>query len=504
MSQPLLEAGILAFGESTGAGRLHRRKNALTQGPWIVRRSCEAAGLVVHDLHERWRPVPIVMAGLFWWEHLYDLISTLADAGIEPSRTRRRGKPWIFVGGQLPSYNPGPLRELADLACIGDGEQAAPAALRILAEGGTPRDCLGIPGIYVSEADNRAAWQQAPDILATVRWPFWNATRTEGESGVRVDAEYERRLEIARGCRRKCLFCGVSWTKSYRELPVDVAVEAVRSTEGAVKSFAPDPLRHSGWKAIDDAYRSTGRVNNASDISTTAILEAGNTGRSGSKMTGIDGLSERLRAALAKPLRREQLREVVRLASSAPGALHCYQIVDLPGEQQADYDEWIEDLRDSVVERDRFVLTVGLNTFNPTPHTPLQWEGIRLENDTMAAYWRALEILGPADGRRLQHKMLARPFGAGRRLLEASVLRGVPELWPLYLATAAHRVRLDTVAKVRLAARQLRVLDHLDATVAPRDPSVLAPWETRVETPWPRSTLLAARAHYHRRMGLPL
>jgi hypothetical protein len=499
-------AGILGFGVATSSGRAKRAKGALSLGTHIVRQACLAAGLEVLDLEadpSAARSASVVMAGLFWWEHLPEFIARLAAMGIEPRRWKRSpGRPWVFVGGQLPSYNPGPFREFADLACVGDGEVAAPEALRILLGGGSPRDCAGIPGIYVSAIDEQVEWQQVDDIGGSVRWPFRNTVREESDSGVVHVEEYEHRLEVARGCRRKCMFCGVSWTKRYRELATDDAVRAVALSPGSVKAFAPDPLRHSGWAKIDEAFRASGKANSAGDISTVEILAHG-LGRGGTHLVGVDGLSARLRAAVGKPLPAGDMQRVLAVASREAGALHVYQIVDYPRETPEDYVEWITTLRDAEIGRDRFVLTVGLNTFNPTPHTPMQWEGIRLDADPMAEYWRAVNAILPADpARRLQHKMLARPFGPGRRMREAAVLRGGPELTPLYLALAAHSGKLETVARLRAAARTLGILPALDETVCERDPSVLAPWERRVRGPYPRATLLAARAAFRRRAGV--
>lgn len=498
-------AGIFGFGVATSSGRAKRVKGALSLGTHIVRQACVAEGLEVVDLEAdptAARSVDVIMAGLFWWEHLPEFIARLAAMGIEPRRWKRSvGRPWVFVGGQLPSYNPGPFREIADLACVGDGEVATPMALRVLLAGGTPRDCAGIPGIYVSEIDEQVEWQQVDDISGSVRWPFHNTVREQSDAGVVHVEEYERRLEIARGCRRKCMFCGVSWTKRYRELPTDDAVRSVALSPGSIKAFAPDPLRHSGWTKIDEAFRASGKANSAGDISTVEILAHG-LGRGGTHLTGVDGLSARLRAAVGKPLSRDDMGRVLSRASCEAGALHVYQVVDYPSETPDDYVEWLTTLRDAEIGRDRFVLTVGLNTFNPTPHTPLQWEGIRLDSDPMAEYWAAVNSILPADpSRRLQHKMLARPFGPGRRMREAAVLRGGPELTPLYFALAAHGGQLETVARLRAAARKLGVLPALEETVGSRDPGILAPWEQRVRGPYPRATLLAARGAFHRRAG---
>ena len=503
-------AGILDFGAGASRWTGKRAKGCLGQGSSIVRQCCLAAGLEVEDLHVAWRKVDVLMVGLFWWEHLYDLIGLLAMHGIEPLRSRRRSAPLVFVGGQLPSYNPGPFREIADLACIGDGEEAGPAALRILLAGGSPHDCLGIPGIYVSDADNCAEWQQVEDISSTVRWPFHNRVSEAGTSGVRKMEIFERRLELARGCRRKCSFCGVGWTKKYRELPTMEACKAIRGTPGAVKGFAPDPAAHSGWPQIQAAYRAAGKFNQARDISTRVILQHG-FGTSHVYTTGIDGLSERLRAALHKPLTEDELASVFEIASAHMGSLGVYQILDLPGESDEDYVGWFSTLaRIRLHERPPskryhgppggFFVFASLNAFSPTPHTPLQWEGVHVEVDLSARYNRALEALGPMEGRLLRHKILGRPHGPASRLLESAVLRGEPDLTPFYLSVAAQRPKLTTTAQIFELARRLGLENQLRSTTEAKPMDRPLPWECRVRPLFGRDTLLAARVAYHRRL----
>jgi radical SAM superfamily enzyme YgiQ (UPF0313 family) len=509
-----VEAGIVDFG--AGSSHLGKRsKRSLGQGTHIVRQCCLRDGHRVRDLHgcEQWSALDVVMVGLYWWEHAYDLVLALAQHGIEPDRLKRGGKPLVFVGGQLPSYNPSVLSAVADLVCVGDGEEVAPEVLRRLAQGAGVRDLADVPGVYVSAIDNRAQWQHVDDIGGTVRWPFYNRIVETHESGVRQTEVFERRLEIARGCRSKCAYCGVSWTKRYRELPTDAVCRVVGTTPGSVKAFAPDPRAHSGWPEIEGAYTAAGKHNQARDISTKMILQRG-LGTSRIYHVGIDGLSERLRAAVHKPLARAQLVDVIERVSGHGGQIQTYQILDLPGEKPEDYVEWFEDLaRVQVRERPasgRFVsgderdfyVVVGLNAFCPTPHTPLQWEGIRLHPECWERYRHPLNaVLGDKAGRRLKHKVLGRPHGSVSRLLEAAILRGDVIMGQFLLATAAVRQRFASSAQVWHAARRLGLEDALRDCVRPHSLDETLPWERRVAPLFPRAALARAAVRFRNAVG---
>jgi radical SAM superfamily enzyme YgiQ (UPF0313 family) len=511
-----MEIGIIDFGAGASPHTGKRDKGALGQGAHIVRECCRAAGFEVHDLHHGWRgKLDVIMAGLYWWEHAYDLVLALASHGIEPDRVKRASDPLVFVGGQLPSYNPSVLASTADLVCIGDGEEAAPAALRLLAAGAGASEWAQVPGIYVPALDNCAMWQHVDDITGTVRWPFVNRVVEEHESGVKQEERFERRLELARGCRRKCSYCGVSWTKRYREVPTEALCREILHYSGAVKGFAPDPRAHSGWDEIERAYAAAGKHNQARDISAKMILAKG-FGTSRIYHTGIDGLSERLRAAVNKPLTRAQVVDVIERASGNGGQLQVYQILDLPGETEADYGEWFADLARVQVrtrppsgrfvsgDERTFYIVAGLNAFCPTPHTPLQWEGITTDTECWDRYRHALDALGPSEGRLLKHKTLARPHGSTARLLESAILRGDLDMGRFLLCTATARRKFTSAAHVWTAARRLGLEGPLHNCVRTKGLDEVLPWERRVQPQFPRPALRRAAERFRRAVGRPV
>jgi len=511
-----MKAGIISFGAGASPATGKEPKRSLSQGSQIVRNSCIERGFDVVDLCERWQKVDVLMVSLFWWEHAYELVRLLANRGI-PYWRKDRGWPVVFVGGGLVSYNPAPLRDVFDLACIGDGEEAAPAALDAIFSGrmGALKD---IQGIYVSEDDNRATWQHVDDVSATIKWPFYDQKRKRSKEGVDSVQTFVRRLEVARGCKRACFYCALGWTKKYREVPTDLCVKAVIETKGAVKAFGADPSRHSGWPEISDAYDLVGKFNQARDISSTKILSSGFE-KSRVYSTGIDGLSERIRAAVAKPLKAADIKKIIELANGHMGSIGMYMILDLPGESDADFVEWFETLASVELEptrklskidisrgfsAERFYAIVTLNAFSPTPHTPLQWAGINRRRNLTDDYMGFIDIMGDKERRPLKHKLLGRANGATSRTLETLALRCGPQAAPLIVAIAGQRGKLgkNGFRQIDRLAKRLGVLEHLQWALSEKGQGDDLPWRKRVKTMATDAKLARGWAAYKKTMGI--
>jgi radical SAM superfamily enzyme YgiQ (UPF0313 family) len=204
------------------------------------------------------------------------------------------------------------------------------------------------------------------------------------------------------------------------------------------------------------------------------------------------------------------------------GQLGVYQILDMPGEVDGDLEEWVSSLGDAenglrpvrtVSEKslkrgfsaDRFSVAVTLNSFCPTPHTPLQWASIHWQRDLTEEYMDQLEQLGPKENRRLKHKLLGRAHGATSRLLESVALRGGPQIAPFIFALARSRRQLvggNGTARMLMIARKLGLDEHLLWTAAEKGVDEVLPWEKRVKSPYPRRALEAGWRKYKRSMGL--
>ena len=66
------------------------------------------------------RNYDVLLLSLYWWEHSYDLVRFLLDAGINPVKR----KPLLVIGGSQ-CVNPLPLAGFFHYANLGDGESVA-------------------------------------------------------------------------------------------------------------------------------------------------------------------------------------------------------------------------------------------------------------------------------------------------------------------------------------------------------------------------------------------
>lgn len=169
--------------------------------------------------------------------HAVDLICisvTTADAitgvlellhlGGVPLRCRDRipGRhPLILMGGP-GCANPEPFADYADFFCMGDGEEATAALVRVLhnlRDGKTVEvqvlAAAGIRGLYVPAVANgsRIAWAENPPSAAAMA-----SLVTDGNTAVIVPN---------RGCRHTCHYCCLG-SHAYREAPLELLLDHLR------------------------------------------------------------------------------------------------------------------------------------------------------------------------------------------------------------------------------------------------------------------------------------
>ncbi len=286
---------------------------------------------------------------VFWWEHLYLLADFLRRAGISKAND---GRPRIIIGG-FNSFNPVPLSCYADAVVCGDGEEALPAFLR-----GEEH-----PGIYHGSGSS-AVWQN----VSTLK-PFCHETNDIA------------RIELARGCKYRCSFCAVAHLKPYREAPLAGIESLLRATTAKrVSLFAPEPTTHSQDAEITEICHRLGKIRTDSDVRLDRLFR-----RSDSvARVGIEGLSERLRKSVKKPIPNTKIIEAVKAAiKEGRKGLFMYFILDLPGEEESDWLEFrgLLEAIGRLPGAGGFLLKPSPSVFLPTPHTPMEMDGIHWDRD---------------------------------------------------------------------------------------------------------------------------
>jgi radical SAM superfamily enzyme YgiQ (UPF0313 family) len=280
-----------------------------------------------------------------------------------PMRTADRSPsdPLVAMGGQF-SIAPEPLAEFADVIALGDGELTGTRIADMLRAGAgrldIMRDLHGVQGFYVPSRG----------VAPFVRWESEKYAAVSIEDGAPT-------IELARGCASKCAFCRIGWAGgTYREAPQEQVVKALSEHAGGrVNIFAPDYSSVSWVEDLERAVsaagcRSVGR--DARADATHRLLKSGAGAKSYS--FGVEGLSERLRAAVGKPLSSSKLTETMAMLDAAEvRSVKWYMLFGLPGEGAADLEEFIKQL-DASNTVFSGALTVTAGQYKALPHTPLE------------------------------------------------------------------------------------------------------------------------------------
>jgi radical SAM superfamily enzyme YgiQ (UPF0313 family) len=271
--------------------------------------------------------------------------------------------PLIAFGGQA-CISPAPIARIADVVALGDGELTAVGLADAVGRMGQKHRVLEWAacqqGYYVHGETGELHRIETPAIV-----PRLMSRSVRGGTPV---------IEIARGCRSKCGFCSIGWAGgTYREAdPGAVAHEIAKAPRGALNLYAPDYSSVSGIDAIDRAISVARCRQTGTDARLDrAAAQARRAGITRNLSVGLEGVSERLRRAVGKPMGHDEIVGALRdVQAAGTKILKLYFIGGLPGEAAADWGE----LRQLLTEL-RGVdlhLTITTTLLQPTPHTPLE------------------------------------------------------------------------------------------------------------------------------------
>jgi radical SAM superfamily enzyme YgiQ (UPF0313 family) len=235
---------------------------------------------------------------------------------------------YIVVVGGAGVLNVRPFLKWGDVFVLGRGEKIIPE----LADQWGAHSFPDHPSVIYPptfDAENQSYWiAQSPELYPHPV-PFGEKEKTFVENNI--------------GCPHKCLFCGYSWHRKhvggdrfeYRVGPVDLSKREYTLKD--IISLRPDP----------------------SKIVTTAI----------------DGLSEKLRKKVNKPILNSEIISLLEyFATGKPHRLKIFNIVGYPGETQSDYDEFKSTLMEGDLNAPKIYPQTGLilhsTPFRAVPATP--------------------------------------------------------------------------------------------------------------------------------------
>jgi len=308
----------------------------------------------------------VVLFSVFWWQHVIDFYDLCNKCHIGKKYGE---KPFVIVGG-FNTYNPVVFKKYAHAVCAGDGEDTV---LDAIAKRSNKSIYTGVESnIVYANAD-----------ISNNKFIYYN------ESNI-------ARIEIARGCKYKCKFCQLSALKKYREVSIESIEHCLKSTPTKrCVLFAPNKTSHSKTKEIQELLVKYNKTDMCPDV---RYNEIDSFYGSNFMQIGIEGISEKLRKSVGKPLSNDGFRDIIKksyLFCKAKGwkpTMFLGFIVDLPGENDSDWQEFSDTL-DSfqrVIPNGEMGLRFIFNQFQPLPFAQFENENINLLRDYAAKIKKVL------------------------------------------------------------------------------------------------------------------
>lgn len=181
-------------------------------------------------------------------------------------------------------------------------------------------------------------------------------------------------IEMSKGCPRRCLFCIHPWRHRYQEAPKDVVKEFIRTRPGkgvGLVSNSSDDVSY--YDEIADFLTATGKTDMVVSNAVQGLTEEVVSQRKREMLLGVEGMSERLRWIVNKPIPRDVLRAKIDLCLHYGKQIRTVMQFNLPGEEMRDFDEFEADV---AYFRRRYAKGSWAAPFipnQPSAHTPFQW-----------------------------------------------------------------------------------------------------------------------------------
>ena len=409
--------------------------------------------------------------------------------GLAPLTEKRApSDPLVAFGGQS-MMTPEPLADFADVMALGDGEVTGNAIADLLRGGASRADVMrelaGRAGFYVPSRGLARFERVETDFRATMY---------ASENGT-------PRIDLARGCQYKCAYCTLGWAGgTYREAdPQEVKSQILTLRPKRLALYAPDYATVSYVPEIEELLRRIGSVNTSKDARLDVLrrrLGDGLETRSG--YWGVDGFSERIRDAIAKPLLDSEVVDLLSKMNDVGGQKKFFMIAGFPGEEDADLDAFLALLHEIRRVYSGVSLRIQVTHLRPLPHTPLQWASYAYSPAAEGRYLKLKELMVRWYTKGAQQWLLM-PWG-GRDLLEHEgfLLRSDRRASAYLLALDGNRAKQRDDRWRDLAEKTTGV--GADDALRPRSVGDSLPWD-HVHVGISKDAVRKAWEVYQRRMS---
>lgn len=322
-------------------------------GFWLIKKAASLAGHRIDD-EPRLASYDVELISL---HHCLDL-PRLRDM---PRRAAIR-----IIGGHPLAANPYAALPFADAVFAGEGETRIADILASIEGGGLP-SLSNTPGIALGDSKKVS--------------PFFVPRLRAGEPYLNVAAEGHDPtwyIEIARGCPYSCSYCQLGCTRPYRVKPKRDVLSEIdmldRRRSRKATLMAPDEASHPAYQELLDALHARGFQTMFGSMRIGSMTQRQlHVPPQMLIRVGIDGLSERLRTMVRKPITNAQIVEYFR-AMSQHTNFKLFMIIGYPGETLDDWREW-EQTMDIALTSERRVnghLRIKWTPLIPQPGTPLE------------------------------------------------------------------------------------------------------------------------------------
>jgi radical SAM superfamily enzyme YgiQ (UPF0313 family) len=270
--------------------------------------------------------------------------STEATDSIKLLRKKYPNK--IIICGGASSTSPHSLGKHCDVVCVGDGQKF----LSVLFERGL-EEAKKLPNAWIDGESRRVSIDQS--------FP-WDMPPIQAEDGA-------YRVWCGRGCKNKCKFCQTGWAYVYSENPspkdaIDVSENLIKNHKN-IAYLSNDVSQHSFYKLLPPTQHGSYSVN--------YLKKSGELPPARQIRLGVEGVSERLRRSVSKPISTHDLIGCTKWLNDNHKSVRWFMISGLPGETKEDWLELREILQQWKVQVKKGVLALSFTAFCPDPATPL-------------------------------------------------------------------------------------------------------------------------------------
>lgn len=274
------------------------------------------------------------------------MLITMQDPRQWPYLKSLRGKypnKKIIVGGSASS-SPYSIGLHCDCVVAGDGQ----AFIRTLIESG-----------YEAAESLPNVWVHGETRPVTIDQGFpWNLPPIMGDNG-------HVNIFISRGCKKKCYFCQTGWAYDYQETEnINQVLSQVQSCKGKKITYVSNDLgQYSGINFLDS--------NADGSYSVEYILKKKMLPKARVVRLGVEGVSERIREIINKPIKNDDLYNLTLALNRAGKSVKFFMMAGFPFETAEDWEELKAFIMRYRRKEQKGTLEISFSAWIPSPATPM-------------------------------------------------------------------------------------------------------------------------------------